>query len=135
MTWTPVQNSTRQTKRKRLMQELIDAKGNKCKKCEQTFSQECFDFHHRNPMTKMFAMRQSTMTDYPWDAVMAEADKCDLLCSNCHRSIHVSQDEEYFDEDTNRRHRDRRTVLNSNDQMSLFSDSELDVSDGHNSIR
>lgn len=46
----------------------------------------CFDFHHRNPNDKYFNL--NTMKNKPWDVVLAELDKCDLLCCLCHRLTH-----------------------------------------------
>lgn len=60
--------------------ELVNYKGGKCDMCgiEWDGTNECiFDFHHRDPELKEFAL-SSNWTKY----------KCDLLCSNCHRLIH-----------------------------------------------
>ena len=68
------------------MQQLIDFKQTlQCKKCgEKRFY--LFDFHHRNPQEKDF-----TISDNPRASLTSlkeEIDKCDVLCSNCHREWH-----------------------------------------------
>lgn len=73
----------------------------------------------------------SNMTAVPWEKLVEEADKCVLLCSNCHRIIHANNEVKYFD-NTHSRHRDRRS---NSDQGSLFSDSELPRTSGHSRLR
>lgn len=71
------------------------------------------------------------MTAVTWEKLVEEADKCLLVCCNCHRAIHANNEEQYFD-NTNSRHRDGRS---DSDQGSLFSDSELPIIDRRDSVR
>lgn len=71
---------------------LILLKGGKCSKCGIEYTGEngaCFDFHHTNPEEKDFNI--TTYLRYyskiP-DKIIKEIDKCELVCSNCHRLIH-----------------------------------------------
>jgi hypothetical protein len=48
-----------------------------------------FDFHHRDPSTKQFAIGSFTGA---WETLLVEAEKCDLLCANCHRLRHAAGD-------------------------------------------
>jgi hypothetical protein len=48
----------------------------------------CLDFHHRDPSTKLGVV--SNMCVRGRKAVLAEIEKCDVLCANCHRKIHVA---------------------------------------------
>lgn len=64
--------------------------------------------------------------------LVEEADKCALLCANCHRQVHANNEEKYFGKDTNSRHRDGRS---DSDQGSLFSNSELPVADRYDCLR
>lgn len=76
-------------------EKLIQYAGNKCQKCGIEFNQEnsaIFDFHHKNPKEKLFALSTANLTRYSWDKVLIELAKCDLLCSNCHRLEHFFQD-------------------------------------------
>ena len=74
------------TLRRKRKQMAVDYLGGKCQTCGFTGNMACFDFHHRDPVTKSFAVnRGMTMK---WDTIVTELDKCDLLCANCHRTHH-----------------------------------------------
>jgi len=69
--------------------KLVMYKGSTCHHCEvpYTGSNACiFDFHHTDEGTKEFTISGSMYKSM--DALKAEADKCILLCSNCHREVH-----------------------------------------------
>ena len=72
-------------------QILVELKGNKCVICGNKFPNCCYDFHHRNPQEKDFQIK-NIMSSYNNPKrrylVMEELEKCDLLCSNCHRIQH-----------------------------------------------
>lgn len=48
----------------------------------------CIDFHHRDPARKEATV--SAMVQRAWSKVriLAEIEKCDVLCANCHRKLH-----------------------------------------------
>ncbi len=74
-----------------LKKELVQHKGGKCEKCGGEFPTCCYHFHHKNPETKQFnisAALQSTMT---MANIIAEVDKCLLVCANCHLIIHAGE--------------------------------------------
>lgn len=62
---------------------LVSYKGGKCFDCAREFTLCCFDFDHRDPDAKSFNI--SARYGYPLDELKLEADKCDLVCANCHR--------------------------------------------------
>mgnify|MGYP001589920539 CR=1 FL=1 len=43
------------------------------------------EFDHRDPATKRFDLSGDTLFKRPWKELVAEADKCDIRCANCHR--------------------------------------------------
>lgn len=45
------------------------------------------DFHHREPKEKSFTI-SSGINDKSLSAILAEIEKCDVVCSNCHRMQH-----------------------------------------------
>jgi len=73
-------------KQRDLKLKAIEYLGGKCKKCGCTGIPAIFDFHHRNPTEKDFSWGNKRTSN--WDNLKVELDKCDLLCSNCHREIH-----------------------------------------------
>lgn len=65
----------------------LDAlKNSPCVDCGGEFPPYVMDYHHRDPLTKSFNL--GTSTRRTWEKVLAEIEKCDLLCSNCHRIRH-----------------------------------------------
>jgi hypothetical protein len=55
-----------------------------CCDCGQTFPQCCMDFDHRDPRTKL-ARVPALIANSGWARILAEVDKCDIVCANCHR--------------------------------------------------
>ena len=104
--------------------KLVESRGGKCERCGESFPYECFDFHHKDPRRKDFTINQDFLTRRPWDVIEAEADKCCLLCSNCHRSVHVHKEDKYF-EDTYSRYRDEQSDTRP-EQLSLFGSGDDD---------
>lgn len=73
--------------RRRARKEAIIAlKGGACEACGGTFPHYVYDLHHRDPSTKETGM--TDLQDKAWSRVLAELEKCDLLCANCHRVAH-----------------------------------------------
>jgi len=74
---------------------------NGCCKCGEKHP-ACLDFHHRNPDDKEIEI--SKVADH-WGLVKLkkEVEKCDVLCSNCHRKEHwVDLDKKYYFDYANR---------------------------------
>lgn len=61
----------------------------KCQVCGES-NPLCLDFHHRDPGNKLFSISQES-GNYSRTKLKAEMDKCDLLCSNCHRKLHAAE--------------------------------------------
>lgn len=73
--------------RKRTKIKLVEAFGNICCVCGQSFEPELYDFHHINPENKKFNISNSYSTCASWSLIVEEAKKCVMLCSNCHRLV------------------------------------------------
>lgn len=56
-----------------------------CKKCGET-RYYLFEFHHRDPQEKDFQISDHSRA--PLEQLIAEIEKCDTLCANCHREWH-----------------------------------------------
>jgi Fe-S-cluster-containing hydrogenase component 2 len=76
----------------RWIQKKIDSiiyKGSECIICGLKYPNEpyvIFDFHHREPKDKEFNWNKLRLKSF--ESIKKELDKCDLLCSNCHRKKH-----------------------------------------------
>ena len=65
---------------------LIAEAGGGCQTCGYRRSVCALTFHHRDPSTKSFGI--SAKWGSPLEVLRAEAQKCDLLCLNCHAEEH-----------------------------------------------
>jgi 5-methylcytosine-specific restriction endonuclease McrA len=71
--------------RRKNKKKLVEYKGGKCQICGYDRCIKALDFHHINPIEKEFEL---TFMNRKWEVLKKEADKCILVCSNCHREIH-----------------------------------------------
>lgn len=76
-----LRQTTRELYRERKAQ-LVVYKGSACTDCGGTFPTCCYHFDHRTPEEKTAGIAQ--MMHRPIEEIKAEADKCDLVCANCH---------------------------------------------------
>lgn len=71
---------------------LIELKGNKCKECgveHNGKNASMFDFHHIDPKEKKFNLGLNSLQNIAFSKCLEEVEKCELLCSNCHRLLHT----------------------------------------------
>lgn len=85
----------RRWKRKK---ELVDRSGGKCQKCGYDRCLRALSFHHRDPDKKSFTLNVRTVASKKWEALCDEADKCDLLCANCHMEEEHAKETKYLRE-------------------------------------
>lgn len=79
------------TWRKRAKRKLIAYKGGKCQECGYDKDiPSVYDFHHRDPATKEFAISKGYQLGIK--KLKKEADKCDMLCCRCHQELHFEKD-------------------------------------------
>ena len=83
----PCMNKIFQDRWKQRKLDAIQYKGGKCQVCGYSKYYGALEFHHRNPEEKEFAWQKMRLVSK--DRLTAELDKCDLLCANCHREVHV----------------------------------------------
>lgn len=79
-------NARRKQRGKERRQALIEYMGSKCQHCGHTYPIVCYDLHHLDPANKEFQFNALYERSMP--EIYREADKCILLCSNCHRIEH-----------------------------------------------
>lgn len=73
--------------------KLINLKGGKCFECELGYNGKnacIFHLHHREPHKKEFSIGNQ-LVNKAWKILLEEAEKCDLLCANCHEMKHSEE--------------------------------------------
>ena len=73
--------ATRQSRRVLIDQMKLQAG---CADCGYDKEAVALDFDHLVPSEKKFNISQSIIRQ-PWESVLAEIAKCQVVCSNCHR--------------------------------------------------
>lgn len=68
-----------------LAQFVREAKSKPCMDCGITYPYYVMDFDHRNPDEKVLTINQAQGLGWSISRIREEIDKCDLVCSNCHR--------------------------------------------------
>jgi len=75
-------------RRNQRKENIIRAKGGACIKCGYNKSASALVFHHRDEKNKAFNISGQNLNRYSWEVLLKEAEKCDLLCANCHAEVH-----------------------------------------------
>ena len=70
---------------------LITALGHGCEDCGYTKCFDALEFHHLDPKLKEFTLGSRGFIKSA-AMVLEEANKCKLLCCNCHRAAHFLED-------------------------------------------
>jgi len=71
--------------------KLIEIVGGGCKHCGYAANISALHFHHIDASEKSFKLGARILSNRSWDAILQEAQKCKLLCANCHSEIHNSE--------------------------------------------
>lgn len=71
-------------KRRDTKRRLVEYKGGKCEKCGYNKCISALEFHHINPLEKEYVISKVSNS---FEKLKKEADKCQLVCANCHREI------------------------------------------------
>ena len=66
--------------------KLVELLGGECTLCGYRKCIDALEFHHRDPARKAFPLSKEYLLQR-WPVVLAEAEKCDLYCANCHREL------------------------------------------------
>lgn len=51
----------------------------------------CIVFHHRDPKQKDFMISKAMSAAFGRTRILAELEKCDVLCANCHTKLHAQE--------------------------------------------
>ena len=79
----------RGSQHRELKERLVRLLGGRCEVCGYSRCMAALEFHHRDPRTKRFSIGAIKGAGrVPWEKIVREAEKCILLCANCHREYH-----------------------------------------------
>lgn len=80
-------------RRYRAKRAAVDYLGGKCNRCDWVGDIAAFEFHHPGD-DKEFEI--GTASNRAWSVIVDELNKCELLCSRCHRIEHHGIRDEKF---------------------------------------
>ena len=71
-------------------EKCVEYKGGKCELCGYNKYIGALEFHHKDPTKKDLQISKVRGRSFN-DKIKKELDKCQILCSNCHREIHFTE--------------------------------------------
>jgi ribosomal protein L30E len=75
--------------RKRTKDLIIKSMGGKCQICGYNKCSGALELHHIDPKEKEFGFGGIRANPQSFDKMKVELKKCILLCSNCHKEVHM----------------------------------------------
>jgi hypothetical protein len=78
-----------QRERQSIKKQLMEYKGSICMHCKKIYDLSVMCFHHLRD--KKFTLDTTKLLKYDRETLLKEADKCELLCHNCHAIVHEKQ--------------------------------------------
>lgn len=69
--------------------KLLEIFGAYCKICGYNKCTSALHFHHKNPKEKLFQISSPPSKNTTFEEILREAQKCVLLCANCHAEVHA----------------------------------------------
>jgi hypothetical protein len=76
--------------RDRVRAKILEVKKAGCRMCPEKHP-AALDFHHRDRKQKKFTVSSIIERRRPWNIVLEEIEKCDILCRNCHAKLHYAE--------------------------------------------
>ena len=70
-------------RREKIKKFIVDIKSVPCMDCGQSYPSYVMDFDHRGD--KSFTIAKGISNNYSIERLLEEINKCDIVCSNCHR--------------------------------------------------
>lgn len=68
--------------------KLVNLLGGKCSRCGYSKCLAALEFHHTDPENKSFQLDLRSLSNRSFKVCKEESHKCILLCANCHRELH-----------------------------------------------
>lgn len=84
----PNNYACQQERAKHRKEYLINLKGGKCEGCGYNKNLGALSFHHKDPTDKLFSLDSRKISNTNMRSILIEAEKCQLLCLNCHMETH-----------------------------------------------
>lgn len=78
---------TTRVKQQEFKAQCVTYKGGSCIRCGYDRYVGALEFHHNDPTEKDFEISKVKSKCFN-ESIKKELDKCDLLCSNCHKEVH-----------------------------------------------
>ena len=79
------------TRKQELLKFIREIRGElKCKQCNED-RPAALDFHHRDSSVKDYEIGYMASMGFSKEKILKEMEKCDVLCSNCHRVLHSEE--------------------------------------------
>ena len=86
-------NAVKRNRQRSIKKMFDDWKSeNGCQHCSED-DPCCLDLHHTDPSTKEDAVGNLIARSNGWESIMVEANKCVVLCRNCHAKTHAGRGE------------------------------------------
>lgn len=70
---------------------ILELKKNGCTSCGYNVHPDCLEFHHADSAKKDSTISNAIRDNWSVKRLLAEVEKCILLCANCHRLAHISK--------------------------------------------
>lgn len=78
-------NHNKPKRKAKVRDMIINAKNIPCKDCGKSYDWYVMDLDHIPWVKKSFALSSATSKYRSYETVQREIDKCEAICSNCHR--------------------------------------------------
>lgn len=84
-------------RKKVIKRELLNYRGDSCFNCGYNECEGALHFHHKNPKEKEFEISNAKLDgeSFTMEKIKREADKCDVLCANCHFELHYNNGDDF----------------------------------------
>ncbi len=78
---------SRQRQRRREKKDWVNSLKDQCERCGYNNLVAALEYHHVDPATKEASIADAVRNMWTEEHILAEINKCKLLCANCHREV------------------------------------------------